>query len=170
MAFVNRQCPQGEGGLANAIAMPQSPIAAGHDDPPHPGFDGGVHEIIQPQHIALKGGVKGNPLRGRLPPQRWMVYRPGLGGQVLNCVYTLDSPPAVVKHRKVAADPGERGKLGVWRLPRHQDDVVVLPQGADDKGPQLAARSRDQHFHDVLSSLRTGCTDEASWRMLMHTL
>jgi len=106
MAFVNRQRLQGKRRLANAIAMPQGAIAACHDDPPHPGFDGGLHEIIHPQHIALKGGVKGDPLRCRLPPQRGMVHRPGLGGQVLNRVHTLNNLAAICKHREVSVHPG----------------------------------------------------------------
>ena len=105
MAFVNRQRLERERGLANAIAMSQSAIAAGHNDPPHPGFDGGLHEIIHPQDIALHGEVKGEPLCCRPPPQRWMVYRPGLCGQVLNGVNTLDSLPAICKHSEVSLDP-----------------------------------------------------------------
>ncbi len=105
MAFVNRQPLEWERGLTNAIAMPQGTIAAGHHDPPHPGFDGGMHEIIHPDHIALKGDIKGETLVCRLPPQRWMVYRPGLCGQVLNGVNTLDSLPAIFKNSEVSLDP-----------------------------------------------------------------
>ena len=94
--------------------MPQGAIAAGHHDTLHSGGDGGVQEIIQPDQIALKGDIKGDPLGGRPLPQRGMVHRPGLGGQVLNSVHPLDRAPAIVKHRDVALDPLERGKLRVW--------------------------------------------------------
>src|SRR5262249_6640112 len=98
---------------------------------------------------ALKGNIKGKPLGDRPPPQRGMVHRPGLGGEVLNGVYPLDRPPAIVKHREVTLDPGERGKFCVWGTPRHQDEVVLLPQHADDKRTQLAAGTCDEHFHRI---------------------
>ena len=94
MAFVNGQCLEWERGLTDAIAVPQSTIAAGHHDPPYPGFNGSLRKkIIHPKHIALKGHIKGETPGFRLSPQRGMVHRPGLGRQVLNGVNTLDRPP-----------------------------------------------------------------------------
>jgi hypothetical protein len=39
-----------------------------------------------------------------------MIHRPGLCGEVLNGVNTLDSPLAICKHIEVSLDPGERRK------------------------------------------------------------
>src|SRR5215510_71306 len=141
MAFVNWQLLEMERGLTAAIAMPQGAIAARHHDTLPAGFDSGVHEIIQPDQIALKGDIKRNPLGDRPPPQRGMVHRPGLCSEMLNRVHPLDRLLAIVIDREVTLDPGEHGKLRVWWLPRHQDEVVPLSQRADDKGTQLAARA-----------------------------
>jgi hypothetical protein len=54
---------------------------------------------------------------------------------MLNRVHPLHCPPAIIKHREVTLDPGERGKFHIWGATRHQDEVVPLPQRADDKGP-----------------------------------
>src|SRR5262245_8195614 len=141
MALVNRQRLEGERRLTDAIAMAQGAIAAGHHDTPHAGFDSGVHEIIQPDQIALKRDIKRNPLGGSPLPQRGMVHRPGLCSEMLNRVHPLDRLLAIVIDREVALDPGELSKLRVWWLPRHQDEVVPLSQRADDKGTQLATRA-----------------------------
>jgi hypothetical protein len=133
--------------------MPQGAIAAGHHDPPHPGFNGSLHEIIYANHIALKGNIKGETLGYRLPLQRRMVHRPGLGCQVLNGVNTLDRLPAIVKHPEIPLDPGERCKCRVGHAPRHQDEVVPFHQGTDDKGTQGATGTGDKHFHRGISSV-----------------
>jgi hypothetical protein len=72
-----------------------------------------------------------------------MVHRPGLCSEMLNRVHSLNRLLASVIDREVALNPGEHGKLRVWGLPRHQDEVVPLPQRADNKGTQLAARACD---------------------------
>ena len=74
MAFVNRQCLEEERDVTDARAMPQGAIAAGHHDTPHSGFDSGVQERLQPDQIALHGGIKGEPWGGGPPPQRRMVH------------------------------------------------------------------------------------------------
>jgi hypothetical protein len=150
MVFVNGQHLEWERGLTNAITMPQGTIAAGHYDPPHPGFNGSLHEIIYPNHIALKGNIKGETLGCRPSPQRGMVHWPGLRCQVLNGVDALDCLPAIVKHPEVPLDPGKCRKCRIGPAPRHQDEVVPLHQGADDKGTQCATRTGDKHFHHVI--------------------
>ena len=109
-------------------------MAPGHDHLLHPGCNRSLHEVIRPEHIALKRGVKGHALGRGLPLQARMVHRPRLGGEVLNGVDPLHRPLVVGKHGDVPLNPGQVSKLGLRGTARQQDHLVPLPEGADDKG------------------------------------
>ncbi len=119
MRLVDGQEIDGKGGVADAEAVAQGTVAAGHDDSFHAGFDGSLHQVVGAEHVAAESGIKRQTFIFDPPFHCRMVGGPGLGTDVLDGVDPVYGPTAVVPAGQITADPRKLRKLGIGAATRH---------------------------------------------------